>query len=262
MEKKVQIFIIHGGMTFKNKKDYLHFLKTRKVSIEEKIRWTDKFLEKHLGKNFEIIKPRMPLQDNAKYDEWKIHFERFFPQLRNNIILIGSSLGGIFLAKYLSEHKFPKKILATYLICPPYDNNLPGEDLVGGFHHARYFFFLKNLRRQRRGVGKCFFNDIRAGFIVKLGKRRRFLFFQKIYCRVFCYGENPSFKTFVLIELFNIAPNFHKCFLSNILGRRNIADISENKTVYRFDIIINQIFKRFFIAGEIRLYKLIIAVIC
>ena len=87
MEKKVQIFIIHGGMTFKNKKDYLHFLKTRKVSIEEKIRWTDKFLEKHLGKNFEIIKPRMPLQDNAKYDEWKIHFERFFPQLRNNIIL-------------------------------------------------------------------------------------------------------------------------------------------------------------------------------
>ena len=133
MEKKVQIFIIHGGMTFKNKKDYLHFLKTRKVSIEEKIRWTDKFLEKYLGKNFEIIKPRMPLQDNAKYDEWKIHFERFFPQLRNNIILIGSSLGGIFLAKYLSEHKFPKKILATYLICPPYENNLPGEDLVGGF---------------------------------------------------------------------------------------------------------------------------------
>jgi uncharacterized protein len=75
----------------------------------------------------------MPLKENAKYIEWKIHFERFFPQLQNNIILIGTSLGGIFLAKYLSENVFPKKILSTYLICPPYDNSLPGEELVGGF---------------------------------------------------------------------------------------------------------------------------------
>jgi len=130
---KTQIFIIHGGVTFKNKKDYLNFLKTKEVSIKEKIRWTDNYLKKNLGKEFEIIKPRMPLQDNAKYAEWKIHFERHFPQLRDNIILIGSSLGGTFLAKYLSENKFPKKILLTYLICPPFDNTLPEEDLVGGF---------------------------------------------------------------------------------------------------------------------------------
>jgi predicted alpha/beta hydrolase family esterase len=133
MEKKIQIFMVHGGMTFKNKKDYLHFLKTRKISIKEKIYWSNEFFKKKLGKDFEIIKPRMPLQDNAKYEEWKIHFERHFPQLKNNIILIGSSLGGIFLAKYLSENKFPKKILSTYLVCPPYDNTLTGEDLVGGF---------------------------------------------------------------------------------------------------------------------------------
>ncbi len=133
MKKKIQVIIIHGGMTFKGKKDYLHFLKTREISIEEKIRWTDSFLKKNLGNNFQIIKPRMPLQDNAKYEEWKIYFERFFPKLRNNIILIGTSLGGTFLAKYLSENKFPKKVLSAYLICPPYDNSLPGEDLVGGF---------------------------------------------------------------------------------------------------------------------------------
>lgn len=133
MEKKVQVFIIHGGTTFKNKKDYLHFLKTREVSIEEKVRWTDDFLKKSLGKSFELIKPKMPLKENAKYSEWKVHFEKFFPQLRDNIIFIGYSLGGVFLAKYLSENKFPKKLLSTYLICPPYDSSLPGEDLVGGF---------------------------------------------------------------------------------------------------------------------------------
>jgi uncharacterized protein len=134
MEKrKTQIFFIHGGMTFKNNKDYLKFLKTREISIEDKMRWSGEYLNEKLGKNFQIILPRMPSSDNAKYNEWKIHFERHFPYLKKNIILIGSSLGGIFLAKYLSENKFPKKILSTYLIGPPFDNSLSGEDLSGGF---------------------------------------------------------------------------------------------------------------------------------
>jgi hypothetical protein len=100
---KTQIFFIHGGMTFKNKEDYLKFLKTREISTDKKIKWHGEYLGKKLGKNFEIIKPRMPLQDYAKYDEWKISFERYFPYLRDNVILIGESLGAIFLAKYLSE---------------------------------------------------------------------------------------------------------------------------------------------------------------
>jgi len=120
-------------MTFKTKKDYLKYLKTREISLEKKKKWADEYLKKNLGGNFEIIKPRMPLADNAKYAEWKIHLERYFPFLKNNLILIGSSLGGTFLAKYLSENKFPKKIPATYLIAPPFDNSLPGEDLAGGF---------------------------------------------------------------------------------------------------------------------------------
>jgi len=130
---KTQILIIHGGTTFKTKKDYLKYLKTRKISLEKKKSWSDEYLLKNLRKNFEIIKPRMPLADNAKYKEWEIHFKRYLPFLKNNLILIGTSLGGTFLAKYLSEHKFPKKILATYLIAPPFNNSLSDEDLVGGF---------------------------------------------------------------------------------------------------------------------------------
>lgn len=132
-KEKIQIFYVHGGMTFKNKNDYMSFLKTREISIEKKIRWNDEYLDKEIGEIAHIIKPRMPLQDNAKYVEWKIHFEKYIPFLKNNIILIGQSLGGIFLAKYLSENKFPKKILSVYLICPPFDNTNSTEDLVGGF---------------------------------------------------------------------------------------------------------------------------------
>ena len=133
MKKKTQIFLIHGGMTFKNQKDYLHYLKTREVSIEKKARWPREYLDEKLGKEFEIIRPQMPLPENAKYEDWKIWFERYVVLLRNNVILIGNSLGGIFLVKYLSENKFPKKILSTYLVCPPFDDTLIGEDLVGGF---------------------------------------------------------------------------------------------------------------------------------
>jgi len=132
-KQKTQIFYIHGGMTFKSKKDYLRYLRTREVSIEPKMRWSDTCLDKKLGSNFHIIRPQMPLARNARYNEWLIHFKRHFPLLKNNLILIGESLGGVFLAKYLSENKFPKKILSTYLVCPPFNNTLTGEDLVGGF---------------------------------------------------------------------------------------------------------------------------------
>lgn len=133
MKNKPQIFYIHGGMTFKNRKDYLKYLKTKKISIHKRVAWHAEYLDKQLGKKFEIIRPRMPLQENALYEDWKIYFERHFPYLRNNIILVGGSLGGIFLAKYLSENKFPKKILSTYLVCPPFDDTCIWEDLVNGF---------------------------------------------------------------------------------------------------------------------------------
>jgi predicted alpha/beta hydrolase family esterase len=53
--------------------------------------------------------------------------------LKNGVILIGSSLGGIFLARHLSENIFPKKIKAVILVAPPFNNSLSDEDLVGGF---------------------------------------------------------------------------------------------------------------------------------
>ena len=120
-------------MTFKNKKDYLRYLKTRSVSIEKRVSWSGDYLEKKLGKKFEIIRPIMPLKENAKYEEWKIFFERYIPFLKGKLVLIGTSLGGIFLAKFLSENKFTKKVLSVYLVCPPFDDSLPEEDLVGGF---------------------------------------------------------------------------------------------------------------------------------
>ena len=72
----------------------------------------------------------------------KIWFERIIPLLSNNLILIGHSLGGIFLAKYLSENKFPKKLRGAFLVSAPYDDET--QDSLGDFRLERSLEQLKN----------------------------------------------------------------------------------------------------------------------
>lgn len=129
----MQVLYIHGGTTFKNHNDYLLYLKNKEISLEGYVSWSDEYLEKSLGESFQVYRPRMPLKENAKYEEWKIMFEKYLELLEDGCILIGASLGGIFLAKYLSENKVSKRLKSVFLVCPPFDNTLPGEDLVGGF---------------------------------------------------------------------------------------------------------------------------------
>ena len=133
LKQNPQILYIHGGMTFKTQKEYITYLEERDISLEQKIRWYGAYLTDKLGKRCDIIRPQMPSPDHAIYEHWKITFERYLPFLHKNSILIGQSLGGIFLAKYLSENKLPKKALSVFLICPPFDDSLGGERLAGGF---------------------------------------------------------------------------------------------------------------------------------
>ncbi len=78
-------------------------------------------LQKSLGKKYDVLTPRMPNSSNAKYADWKIFFERCIPHLDQEVIFIGHSLGGIFLAKYLSEERYPKKITAAFFVAAPYN---------------------------------------------------------------------------------------------------------------------------------------------
>ncbi len=120
---KKQIIVIHGGETFDTYEEYIDFLKNFEFDFErlKKKGWKDS-IQEDLGDEFEIIKPQMPSQWNAKYLEWKIWFEKLIPFFADEVVLVGHSLGGIFLAKYLSENDFPKKIKGTFLVAPPFDD--------------------------------------------------------------------------------------------------------------------------------------------
>ena len=121
---KPQLVVIHGGMVYPSQESYLHALKTDPVDIgyfQRTRKWKDR-LEDDLGDVFEILRPEMPSSGNAKYDEWCIWFERMIPFLRDGVIFVGHSLGGVFLARYLNEHDVPAKIKATLLLAAPYDD--------------------------------------------------------------------------------------------------------------------------------------------
>lgn len=115
-----QIILIHGGETFRSYDEYLENLKHKDFSVE-KLQRTDwkSNLPDLLWPSFEVIQPKMPNKQNAKYLEWMIWFEKVIPFMAEEVILIGHSLGGLFLAKYLSENQLPRRIRATMLVAAP-----------------------------------------------------------------------------------------------------------------------------------------------
>lgn len=118
-----QIVFIHGGDTFATHEDYLKFLTEFEIDppTSEVKKWKHSLVPA-LGENFELLAPEMPSKSNAKYHEWTLWFKKFIPFLRQNTIFIGHSLGGLFLAKYLSENTLPVAIRAAFLVAAPFDD--------------------------------------------------------------------------------------------------------------------------------------------
>lgn len=129
-DSKQQVVVIHGADSFPTYEKYLEALREYEVDLADLSRrgWKDTLGEK-LGEEYKVLYLKMPNKQNAKYLEWKIWFEKWVPLLRDGAILVGHSMGGVFLAKYLSEESFPKSIRATFLVAAPF-NDEAGRPLV------------------------------------------------------------------------------------------------------------------------------------
>lgn len=117
-----QVLVIHGGDAFETHEAYIENLKSAELSLErlEKKDWKSR-LQETLGNDYNVILPRFPNAQNARYAEWKIWFEKIIPLLDEKVVFIGHSLGAIFLAKWLSENTYPKKIKAVFMVAAPYN---------------------------------------------------------------------------------------------------------------------------------------------
>lgn len=120
---KKQVIVIHGGDCFETKEKYLSFLRSFEIDSLDYFFGTSwkSTLQQNLGEDFQVIAPLMPNQFDARYEEWKIWFEKLIPLLNDEVVLVGHSLGGTFLAKYLAENTLSKKITSLHLVAPMYD---------------------------------------------------------------------------------------------------------------------------------------------
>ncbi|MBX4205517.1 MAG: alpha/beta hydrolase [Candidatus Doudnabacteria bacterium] len=131
---KKQIIVIGGGDTFADEdyEKYLQFLRDLELDYErlisDKSDWK-RGLRRELGDKYEIMLPSMPNKFNARFAEWSLWFEKLFPFLHDQVVLVGHSLGGAFLAKYLTENGFPKEIQALFLVSAVFDADTDGNPL-------------------------------------------------------------------------------------------------------------------------------------
>ncbi len=170
MKKNInqQVVVIHGGNAFDNYQDYLDNLKKKEISLEKLyLRGWKENLGNDLGEGFDVLAPRMPNSQNARYLEWKIWFEKIIPFLDDNLIFIGHSLGGIFLVKYLTENNYPKKIKAVLLVGIPY--NTPTR------HPLADFNITKPLANFTRQAGKIVIFHSKDDKIVPFSNAKQFL---------------------------------------------------------------------------------------
>ena len=132
MKNQQQIVVIHGGTTYVSYEEYFTALKGLTIKLDRmksQKDWKDG-LQENLGENFVVYTPQMPNKQNAEYREWKILFEKVLNLLDENIILIGHSMGGIFLAKYLSENEIRRSVKKTFLLAAPFsDDGMEHESL-------------------------------------------------------------------------------------------------------------------------------------
>lgn len=132
---KPQIMFIHGGEPHDSYEEFLEYLKTAPIRnpfyTGPKPRWKDGLAQTFMHET-DVLYPTMPNKHNARYSEWKFWFERHFEYITRDIILIGHSLGGAFLAQYLSENNTPFHVKALFLVSAPYwTENKPNPDFHG-----------------------------------------------------------------------------------------------------------------------------------
>jgi predicted alpha/beta hydrolase family esterase len=76
-------------------------------------------LQKALGSEYDVRYPRMPGESDPDLQTWKAKIGRELESLEGEVILVGHSVGGAALLKYLAEEKVEKAIAGLFLLAAP-----------------------------------------------------------------------------------------------------------------------------------------------
>ncbi len=96
------------------------------------------WLRRTLSAEYDIIAPLLPHPENPDYESWRDSIAGLLEVMDEGMIIIGHSLGGSVLLKYLAECTFRKQIAAIFLVAVPFWGNDEDWD-VPEFHLAPDF---------------------------------------------------------------------------------------------------------------------------
>ena len=77
-------------------------------------------LQDALGAEYDVRYPQMPNEESPEYEAWKGQISKELLALDGKVSLVGHSLGGSILLKYLSEENVKEPIAGIFLIATPY----------------------------------------------------------------------------------------------------------------------------------------------
>lgn len=137
---KKQVLFIHGGGNFAgiSREDFLEELRNKEIDVERlrrKEKWSAR-LQTDLGEQYDVLAPHMPNSDLPLYEEWKVWFENILTVLDDELIIVGHSLGGMFLLKYFSEETVDKKVLGLFSVAAPHYDK--GEEWYERFEKSGF----------------------------------------------------------------------------------------------------------------------------
>jgi Predicted esterase of the alpha/beta hydrolase fold len=77
-------------------------------------------LQRALGADYEVLCPQMPDEDDASYPAWKAEIDLRLATTKAPVALVGHSVGGSVLLKYLCDEQPSPQIAGLFVIAAPY----------------------------------------------------------------------------------------------------------------------------------------------
>jgi predicted alpha/beta hydrolase family esterase len=78
------------------------------------------WLRRELGDGWEVRFPIVEEPDAPAYPRWEKLLKKEFARCPDGVFLVGHSIGGSMLLKYLSEHRVAARISALVSVCAPW----------------------------------------------------------------------------------------------------------------------------------------------
>jgi hypothetical protein len=88
-------------------------------------------LERNLGDDFSVDFPRMPPEDEPDYARWRPVIGRAIARATGPVVLVGHSVGGYLLIKYLVSEGATSPIPAVCIIAAPFPGGNPAWSFDG-----------------------------------------------------------------------------------------------------------------------------------